>query len=256
MTDMKTAVTCELDTRVKSDVKSQIATEGKSEGKNDSLTGDIIQGKTESMSKKDTEVKSEVKTDPRILRTRKLIMDSFIELSERKEFKDITVKDITTEAMINRATFYYHFEDIYDLLEKALFEVLSVNLNYVEYEHRELDEEALTLMFKAITSFQSSLSNRCHRGYEDTIARIIRDQLEVIFYKMLKKYADVDQSDNFSGRIVEDKDDALKKTAMMLSWGLYGISTEWRRLRTEIPPEQYIKSAIPYMLNGIGGVRE
>src|SRR5690606_28551082 len=138
MTDMKTAVTCELDTRVKSDVKSQIATEGKSEGKNDSLTGDIIQGKTESMSKKDTEVKSEVKTDPRILRTRKLIMDSFIELSERKEFKDITVKDITTEAMINRATFYYHFEDIYDLLEKALFEVLSVNLNYVEYEHREL----------------------------------------------------------------------------------------------------------------------
>ncbi|KKB33087.1 transcriptional regulator, TetR family [Bacillus thermotolerans] len=55
------------------------------------------------------------KTDPRILRTRKLIMDSFIDLSEKKEFKDITVKDITTEAMINRATFYYHVQDKYDL---------------------------------------------------------------------------------------------------------------------------------------------
>ncbi|MDQ0970186.1 AcrR family transcriptional regulator [Neobacillus niacini] len=69
------------------------------------------------------------KTDPRVLRTRRLIMDSFIELSAKKEFKDITIKDITTEAMINRATFYYHFEDIFDLLEKALSEVLLVNLN-------------------------------------------------------------------------------------------------------------------------------
>lgn len=31
-----------------------------------------------------------IKTDPRVLRTRKLIMDSFIELSSKKEFKDIT----------------------------------------------------------------------------------------------------------------------------------------------------------------------
>lgn len=49
------------------------------------------------------------KTDLRIVRTRKNIMDSFIELSSKKEFKDITVKDITEAAMINRATFYYHF---------------------------------------------------------------------------------------------------------------------------------------------------
>ena len=73
------------------------------------------------------------KTDPRVLRTRKLIMDSFIELSSTKEFKDITVKDITEEAMINRATFYYHFEDIYDLLEKALSEVLLIKLNCDSY---------------------------------------------------------------------------------------------------------------------------
>ena len=127
------------------------------------------------------------KTDPRILRTRKLIMDSFIELSGKKEFKDITVKDITTEAMINRATFYYHFEDIYDLLEKVLSEVLLVNLDCDIYENNELNEEAIVSIFIAITNFQKSLSNRCHRGYEDTIARIIREQLEIIFYKMLLK---------------------------------------------------------------------
>ena len=131
---------------------------------------------------------TESKTDPRVLRTRKLIMDSFIELSGKKEFKDITVKDITTEAMINRATFYYHFEDIYDLLEKVLSEVLLVNLDYNIYENDEINEEVFVSIFKAITNFQKSLSNRCHRGYEDTIARIIKEQLEFIFYKMLLKH--------------------------------------------------------------------
>src|SRR4051812_22549322 len=165
------------------------------------------------------------KTDPRVLRTRKLIMDAFIELSGKKEFKDITIKDITTEAMINRATFYYHFEDIYDLLEKVLSEVLLINLNYDIYKNDELNEEAFVHIFTAITNFQKSLSNRCHRGYEDTIARIIRDQLEVIFYKMLLKQHKTKE------------DEALKVTAVLLSWGIYGASVQWRRNSQQISPE-------------------
>lgn len=179
------------------------------------------------------------KTDPRVLRTRKLIMDSFIELSSKKEFKDITIKDITTEAMINRATFYYHFDDIYDLLEKVLSEVLLVNLNYDIYENDELNEEAFVRIFTAITNFQMSLSNRCHRGYEDTIARIIREQIEIIFYKMLLK----------QNKMEEDK--ALKITAVLLSWGIYGASVEWRRNSSKIEPEEFIKFVIPSIMSGI-----
>ncbi|MGE7904548.1 TetR/AcrR family transcriptional regulator [Peribacillus sp. NPDC094092] len=178
------------------------------------------------------------KTDPRVLRTRKLIMDSFIKLSEGKEFKDITIKDITSEAMINRATFYYHFEDIYDLLEKALSEVLSVDLDYDIYQNDALNEEAFASIFKAITNFQQSLSNRCHRGYQDTIARIIREQLEIIFYKMLLK----------QNRTEEDE--SLKITAVMLSWGIYGASVEWRR-NSKVPPEEFIKLVIPSIMYGI-----
>ncbi|MFC2949147.1 TetR/AcrR family transcriptional regulator [Virgibacillus sediminis] len=181
----------------------------------------------------------ETKTDPRILRTRKLIMDSFIELSGKKEFKDITVKDITTEAMINRATFYYHFEDIYDLLEKVLSEVLLINLDCSIYEDRVLDEEVLMKIFKAITDFQLSLSHRCHRGYEDIIARIIRDQSEVIFEKMLVKQHG------------KGKDQGLRVTAVMLSWSLYGASEEWRRSSGEESPEEYIRGALPYLLKGV-----
>ncbi|MEH7125955.1 TetR/AcrR family transcriptional regulator [Bacillus sp. JJ1773] len=179
------------------------------------------------------------KIDPRILRTRKLIMDSFIELSGKKEFKDITVKDITTEAMINRATFYYHFEDIYDLLEKVLSEVLLINLNGNMFEKNELNEESIISIFIAITDFQKSLSNRCHRGYEDTIARIIREQLEIIFYKMLRK------------QYRSEDEQPLKITAAMLSWGLYGVSLEWRRSGQNTPPEEFIKLAIPFIMSGI-----
>ncbi|WP_155590353.1 TetR/AcrR family transcriptional regulator [Lysinibacillus cavernae] len=184
------------------------------------------------------------KTDLRVLRTRKLIMDSFIELSSKKEFKAITVKDITSEAMINRATFYYHFEDIYDLLEKALSEVLLVNLNVDTYQNEELNEEAFVCIFQAITNFQKSLSTRCHRGYEDTIARIIRDQLEIIFYKMLLKQNGTKE------------DEALKMTAVILSWGIYGASVEWRNSSQEKHPEEFIKPTIPYLMAGIDFKRE
>ncbi|MFB9860983.1 TetR/AcrR family transcriptional regulator [Salinicoccus siamensis] len=179
------------------------------------------------------------KVDLRIQRTRKFIMDAFMTLSERKDFKDITVKDIATGAMINRATFYYHFEDIYDLLEKMLSEVLLVNLDYINYEGEALDEDTLIRIFTAITDFQQSLANRCHRGYEETIARIIREQLEVIFFKMLAKQNGA-------------SDEAgLKLTAVMLSWSMYGASAEWRRSGRDMSPETYIKSSLPYLMHGL-----
>lgn len=179
------------------------------------------------------------KPDPRVLRTRKLIMDSFIELSGKKEFKDITVKDITLDAMINRATFYYHFTDIYDLLEKVLSEVLLVNLDYTLYENQELDEEMYIHIFTAITNFQLSLSNRCHRGYEDTIARIIKEQLEVIFYRrLLHKHP-------------QQEHHSLEILATIMSWGIYGASVEWRRSSQQMPPQEYIQSVIPYIISGL-----
>lgn len=179
------------------------------------------------------------KIDPRVLRTRKLIMDSFINLSEQKDFTDITIKDITTEAMINRATFYYHFEDKYDLLDKALSEVLMVNLVSDRYEKSELNEETITSIFLAITNFQKSLSTRCHRGYEDKIARIIREQLEIILHNMLLK------------RRQPEDNQVLKVTAAILSWGIYGASVDWKKNYKKMLPEKFIKLAMPYIMSGI-----
>ena len=37
----------------------------------------------------------------------------------------------------------------------------------------------------------------------------------------------------------------------MLSWGIYGASVEWRKNSKKIPPEEFIKSTIPYLMSGI-----
>lgn len=51
--------------------------------------------------------------------TRLAIMESFVDLLDEKPFNKITVKDIVNHCHINRNTFYYHFQDIYDLLHQT-----------------------------------------------------------------------------------------------------------------------------------------
>ena len=56
-------------------------------------------------------------TDPRILRSRRMLMDSLAKLLIKKEFKDISVQEIADEATLNRATFYLHYPDKNALLQ-------------------------------------------------------------------------------------------------------------------------------------------
>jgi AcrR family transcriptional regulator len=56
-------------------------------------------------------------TDPRILRSRHMLMEALIKLLERKEFDDISVQEIADEATLNRATFYLHYPDKNALLQ-------------------------------------------------------------------------------------------------------------------------------------------
>ena len=48
--------------------------------------------------------------------TKLALATSLGKLLERKALDDITVKEIVEDCAVNRQTFYYHFQDIYDLL--------------------------------------------------------------------------------------------------------------------------------------------
>jgi AcrR family transcriptional regulator len=56
-------------------------------------------------------------TDPRILRSRRMLMDSLARLLMKKEFEDISVQEIADSATLNRATFYLHYPDKNALLQ-------------------------------------------------------------------------------------------------------------------------------------------
>src|SRR5271156_6096126 len=56
-------------------------------------------------------------TDPRIVRSRRMLMDALARLLVKKEFEDVSVQEITDEATLNRATFYLHYPDKNALLQ-------------------------------------------------------------------------------------------------------------------------------------------
>lgn len=63
------------------------------------------------MKKRNTSTKSDIKK-------------AFINLLNSKGFNNLTVSDLAREAEINRGTFYLHYVDKYDLMEKLKMEVI------------------------------------------------------------------------------------------------------------------------------------
>ena len=63
--------------------------------------------------------------DLRIERTRKSIINAFIELRTKKPIEKITIKELAELAYINKATFYSHYRDIYDLTEQLEDEIIN-----------------------------------------------------------------------------------------------------------------------------------
>jgi len=61
--------------------------------------------------------------DPRVIRTRKLLREALIELIPEKGYDEITIKEITDRATLNRATFYLHYRDKEDLLDRGFEEI-------------------------------------------------------------------------------------------------------------------------------------
>jgi AcrR family transcriptional regulator len=66
--------------------------------------------------------------DRRIKYTKMVLRESLIGLLEHKPIERITIKEICEEADINRATFYSHYADQYDLL-KQIEEDLYTNIS-------------------------------------------------------------------------------------------------------------------------------
>lgn len=67
----------------------------------------------------------EKKVDSRVIRTKKALKNALQGLMKEKSFEDITVKDITTQAEVNRGTFYVHYKDKHDLMDEFKIEIMQ-----------------------------------------------------------------------------------------------------------------------------------
>lgn len=68
------------------------------------------------------------KEDRRVRRTKKMLTQALTQLLQEKQINEITVKELTDLADMNRGTFYLYYKDIFDMLDKVedgLFEALD-----------------------------------------------------------------------------------------------------------------------------------
>ena len=101
------------------------------------------------------------RVDPRVKRTRKLLEQAFIELMNEKGFEDITIQDIADRAMVNRATFYAHFEDKYDLLDSFVRQQFNEMLAGKVPLAPVHDRERLQLIIVTVLDFFSQTQKHC-----------------------------------------------------------------------------------------------
>ena len=77
--------------------------------------------------------KSENKSDLRIRKTEQAIKNAFIELRAKKPLEKITVKELCELALINKSTFYSHYEDIYALSESMEQETVESIIGSIDH---------------------------------------------------------------------------------------------------------------------------
>ena len=76
--------------------------------------------------------------DLRVKKTLKNIKEAFYQLRKKKPIEKISVKELSETAVINKATFYLHYKDIYDLSDKLENELISSIIDSVKiYDLRQ-----------------------------------------------------------------------------------------------------------------------
>ena len=108
--------------------------------------------------------------------TQKFIMSTFMQLLEGESLDKITVRDIVEECEINRNTFYYHYSDIYDLLDDVFrvetekFMSEDVDENTTCGEEYERAARFVLKYKKAILHIYDSKKRDVLQNYLETLA--------------------------------------------------------------------------------------
>ncbi len=124
------------------------------------------------------------KEDRRVKYTKMVIKNSFVKLLKEKSISKISVKEICDDADVNRATFYSHYIDQYDLLLKIENEIIddinqrisNYNLNDKLYESADMIQKILEYIEINSELFDLLLNTNGDIGFQQELIKIIGKQ--------------------------------------------------------------------------------
>lgn len=175
----------------------------------------------------------EEKLDPRVKRTRSLILQAFYDLLAEKNFEAISVQDVTDKAQINRATFYKHFVDKYALLDYSINQMFMHEIDKRMLNACHYTPENLRNLILAVCEFLSHLHGDCaqpHQQFESLVETQIKKQI----YELLTVW--LQQAKN---RI------STEIPATVATWAIYGLASHWSHSKKRPALERFVDEALP-----------
>lgn len=169
--------------------------------------------------------------------TKKALADSLKDLLRTRPLSKVTIADITEGCGINRMTFYYHFRDIYDLVEWICREECSAALGGPL--DRETWQEGFCRLCRHVLEERSFFTAVYHS--------VSREELENYLYRatysILRRALDEFAGDSPVGE--EEK----RFIADFYKFALVGLELEWLRSGMREPPEE-LAGRLSRLLNG------
>lgn len=164
------------------------------------------------------------KLDPRVARTRRLLLDSFSELlAEHKSIRKISIQRITEHAGVNRVTFYAHFTDKYELLSAWKREIFRKALTDKQLHSQNARDITFEQLIDTVLDFMSSYKRYfrlINKEYEPLFEAALQGELADILLEMLKSKPSHTSM-------------TTQTTATFLSWAIFGTANEWSTRRIQ-----------------------
>lgn len=192
--------------------------------------------------------------DPRVKRTRKLIVDAFFALLAEKGFHEISVQDIAERATVNRATFYTHFEDKFALMDWVVRDSFREALARRLGPAPRFSLDNLRLLVVTVCEFQGQFHGHCTpgvRNVEPPLEVKLQEELAAFLLGWLRQMPLAGgHADGMSGPIGTTRESA----ASLLSWAIFGAGFEWSSGASQRPAEEWARDVVGILAGGLGRV--
>lgn len=138
-----------------------------------------------------------------------------------RRFDEITVQDIAERAGVNRATFYAHFQDKYDLLEGSLGEGLHKLMIAALNPPAAFNRPNLKILATTIFEFLRKVSGGCARRQE--FGPLLESTVQGTIYEFIVHWMEKQPGSPLT------KGQAPETVATVYSWTLLGAGIRWAR---------------------------